>query len=84
MPNPLPSPGVKGRLFFSNTGDNGGHCLAIDTGSDWKRIVLDHNVGATKSKFQTMEDSSVGIVDGGRAGLQYTEAADIDGGSASL
>jgi len=27
---------------------------------------------------------SVGIVDGGRASLQYTEATDIDGGSASL
>ena len=84
MPNPLPTAGVKGRLFFSNTGDNGGHCLAIDTGSDWKRIVLDHNVGATKSRLQTMEDSATGIVDGGRADVQHLEATDIDGGSASL
>lgn len=84
MPNPLPTAGVKGRLFFSNTGDNGGHCLAIDTGSDWKRIVLDHNVGATKSRFQTMEDSAVGIVDGGRASLVHVEADSINGGSASI
>ena len=55
MPNPLPTPGVKGRLFFSNTGDNGGNCLAVDTGSDWKRIVLDNSVGATDSKISEME-----------------------------
>ena len=55
MPNPLPTPGVKGRLFFSNTGDNGGNCLAVDTGSDWKRIVLDNSVGATDSKISEIE-----------------------------
>ena len=51
MSNPLPTPGVKGRLFFSNGGDNGGACLAVDTGSSWKRIVLDNSVGATSSKI---------------------------------
>ena len=55
MPNPLPTPGVKGRLFFSNTGDNGENCLAVDTGSDWKRIVLDNSVGATNSKISDIE-----------------------------
>ena len=55
MPNPLPTPGVKGRLFFSNTGDNGENCLAVDTGSDWKRIVLDNSVGDTDSKMSDME-----------------------------
>lgn len=84
MSNPLPTPGVKGRLFFSNGGDNGGACLAVDTGTAWKRIVLDHGVGAVKSRFKTMEDSAVGIVDGGRAGLSHVEANPIDGGSASL
>ena len=35
-------------------------------------------------RLDTLEDTSVGIVDGGRAGLQYTEDTDINGGSASL
>ena len=55
MSNPLPTPGVKGRLFFSNGGDNGGACLAVDTGSSWKRIVLDNSVGATLSKMALLE-----------------------------
>ena len=55
MSNPLPTPGVKGRLFFSNGGDNGGACLAVDTGSSWKRIVLDNSVGATSSKMALLE-----------------------------
>ena len=29
MSNPLPTPGVKGRLFFSNGGDNGEACLVM-------------------------------------------------------
>ena len=55
MANPLPTAGVKGRLFFSNTGDNGNNCLAVDTGSDWKRIVLDNSIGATDSKISDIE-----------------------------
>ena len=55
MSNPLPTPGVKGRLFFSNGGDNGEACLAVDTGSSWKRIVLDNSVGATSSKMALLE-----------------------------
>ena len=55
MSNPLPTPGVKGRLFFSNGGDNGGACLAVDTGTAWKRIVLDNSVGSTSSKMALLE-----------------------------
>ena len=36
------------------------------------------------TKIQNLEDSAVGIVDGGRAGLSHVEAIPINGGSASV
>ena len=41
-------------------------------------------VTAIDTRVTTLEDTSVGIVDGGRASLQYTESSDINEGSASL
>ncbi len=35
-------------------------------------------------RITDLENSATGIVDGGRAALQYVEATDINGGSASL
>ena len=45
---------------------------------------IQSSVSLHYTRLDTLEDTSVGIVDGGRASLQYTEATDIDGGSASL
>ena len=45
---------------------------------------IQSSVSLHDTRLDTLEDTSVGIVDGGRASLQYTEATDIDGGSASL
>ena len=45
---------------------------------------IQSSVSLHDTRLDTLEDTSVGIVDGGRAALQYTEATDIDGGSASL
>ncbi len=42
------------------------------------------SVSLHDTRLDTLEDRSVGIVDGGRAALQYVEATDINGGSASL
>ena len=36
------------------------------------------------TKIQNLEDSAIGIVDGGRAGLSHVEADSINGGSASV
>ena len=36
------------------------------------------------TRITDLENSAVGIVDGGRASLQYVEDTDINGGSASL
>jgi len=45
---------------------------------------IQSSVSLHDTRLDTLEDTSVGIVDGGRASLQYTEATDINGGSASL
>ena len=45
---------------------------------------IQSSVSLHDTRLDTLEDTSVGIVDGGRAGLQYTEDTDINGGSASL
>ena len=45
---------------------------------------IQSSVSLHDTRLNTLEDTSVGIVDGGRASLQYTEATDINGGSASL
>ncbi len=37
-----------------------------------------------ETRIGSLEDSAVGIVDGGRAGLSHVEAVPINGGSASL
>lgn len=36
------------------------------------------------TRLDTLEDTSVGIVDGGRAGLSHVEAIPINGGTASV
>ena len=51
---------------------------------DRSQYATASTVTAIDTRVTTLEDTSVGIVDGGRASLQYTEATDIDGGSASL
>ena len=45
---------------------------------------IQSSVSLHDTRLDTLEDTSVGIVDGGRAALQYVEATDINGGSASL
>ena len=41
----LPSAGTAGRIVFCTDGDSGSKCLAVDDGTDWKRVAL----GATVS-----------------------------------
>lgn len=45
---------------------------------------IESSVSLHDTRLDTLEDTSVGIVDGGRAGLSHVEAIPIDGGSASL
>jgi hypothetical protein len=42
------------------------------------------SVSLHDTRLDTLEDTSVGIVDGGRAGIIHVEANSIDGGSASI
>ena len=51
---------------------------------DRSQYATASSLSSVDTRVTTLEDTSVGIVDGGRAALQYTEATDIDGGSASL
>ena len=41
----LPAAGTAGRIVYCTDGDSGSNCLAVDNGTDWKRISL----GATVS-----------------------------------
>ena len=41
-------------------------------------------MNTAETKITTLENSSTGIVDGGRADVQHLEATDINGGSASI
>ena len=41
----LPSAGTAGRIVFCTDGDGGSKCLAVDDGTNWKRVAL----GATVS-----------------------------------
>ena len=41
----LPSAGTAGRVVFCTDGDGGRKCLAVDDGTNWKRVAL----GATVS-----------------------------------
>lgn len=41
----LPSAGTAGRIVFCTDGDSGSKCLAVDDGTNWKRVAL----GATVS-----------------------------------
>jgi hypothetical protein len=45
---------------------------------------IQSSVSLHDTRLDTLEDTSVGIVDGGRADVQHLEATDINGGSASL
>ena len=36
----LPSPDTQGYLVFCTNGDGGDPCLAVDDGSNWRRIAL--------------------------------------------
>ena len=42
----------------------------------------DTRMNTAETKITTLENSSTGIVDGGRADVQHLEATDINGGSA--
>ena len=42
---------------------------------------IQSSVGLHDTRLDTLEDTSVGIVDGGRAGLSHVEAIPINGGS---
>jgi len=44
----------------------------------------DTRMNNAETKLTTLETTAVGIVDGGRAGLNHVEANPINGGSASL
>tara|TARA_Y100000385_G_scaffold80650_1_gene82318 strand:+ start:1177 stop:1470 length:294 start_codon:yes stop_codon:yes gene_type:complete len=44
----------------------------------------DTRMNNAETKLTTLENTAVGIVDGGRAGLNHVEATPINGGSASL
>ena len=41
----VPSAGTAGRVVFCTDGDGGNKCLAVDDGTNWKRVAL----GATVS-----------------------------------
>ena len=41
----LPTAGTAGRIVFCTDGDSGSKCLAVDDGTNWKRVAL----GATVS-----------------------------------
>ena len=45
---------------------------------------IQSSVSLHDTRLDTLEDTSVGIVDGGRADVQHLEATDIDGGRASI
>jgi hypothetical protein len=47
-------------------------------------VTLEGDKIVKDTKIQNLEDSAVGIVDGGRAGLSHVEAIPINGGSASV
>ena len=42
---------------------------------------IQSSVGLHDTRLDTLEDTSVGLVDGGRAGLSHVEAIPINGGS---
>ena len=42
----------------------------------------DTRMNTAETKITTLENSSTGIVDGGRSNLRHVEASNIDGGSA--
>ncbi len=44
----------------------------------------DTRMNTAETKITTLENSSTGIVDGGRADVQHLEATDINGGSAAI
>jgi hypothetical protein len=46
--------------------------------------VAQPTVEVDDTRITDLENSATGIVDGGRASLQYVEDTDINGGSASL
>ena len=48
------------------------------------KISKDTRMNTAETKITTLENSSTGIVDGGRADVQHLEATDINGGSASI
>ena len=43
----LPSADIAGRMAWVTDGDGGDPCLALDDGSNWKRIALGATVSAT-------------------------------------
>lgn len=43
----LPSAGTAGRIVFCTDGDSGSKCLAVDDGTNWKRVALGATVSAT-------------------------------------
>lgn len=43
----LPTAGTAGRIVFSTDGDSGSKCLAVDDGTNWKRVALGATVSAT-------------------------------------
>jgi hypothetical protein len=51
---------------------------------DRSQYATASSLSSVDTRVTTLEDTSVGIVDGGRADLQHLEATDIDGGSASI
>ena len=51
---------------------------------DRSQYATASSLSSVDTRVTTLEDTSVGIVDGGRAALQQVEDTDINGGSASL
>jgi hypothetical protein len=51
---------------------------------DRSQYATASSLSSVDTRVTTLEDTSVGIVDGGRADVQHLEATDINGGSASL
>jgi hypothetical protein len=43
----LPTAGTAGRIVYCTDGDSGTECLAVDNGTDWKRVSLGATVSAT-------------------------------------
>jgi ABC-type metal ion transport system substrate-binding protein len=61
-----------------------GDLITLRNEFETDKASKDTRMNTAETKITTLENSSTGIVDGGRADVQHLEATDINGGSASI